>query len=262
MRHLSLIAVLVSLPFSANAKKPAEKASSTKKAEVRVSTAALGIDLPSYSVSTAPITLDLISKRFAEVDREMKSLRADYRQFVRMDGSDAVQAVEGEVSFQKPDLLRMVQSLPEPQTVVSDGTWLWVYRKSTNQVIQTRLETWRKSEPLAKGLLDFGRSADLLKNYQAVLSTVAAPGEDGHRRFSVLLTPRPEDRKGSSSGFELTLKASTRDFFPGEAELRVGNTSIHSNFSNVRLNADIPAETFQFSPPPNADVFQTPSPRP
>ncbi|OGR48111.1 MAG: hypothetical protein A2X40_06400 [Elusimicrobia bacterium GWC2_65_9] len=245
MRSL-LIIVLLALPLKA----------------VEPPTASAGRELPSYAASTAPITLDLISARFSEVDGRMKSLRAAFRQFARMDGSDAVQSVEGEVLFLKPDLLRLNHRLPEKQTVVCDGAWLWVYRESTNQVIQTRLESWRKSEPLAKGLLDFGRSADLLKRYAAVVSTVSSPGADGHRTFEVTLTPRPEDRQGTDADFELTLKASTRDFFPGDARLRVGRVSIHSVFEGVRLNPEFPAQTFRFAPPPGADVFQTPSPRP
>lgn len=246
--RISIIAVLLAIPLSADAKKAKEK-----------STASLGAELPAYAVSSAPVTLDLISARFAEVDGKMKSLRASFRQFARMEGSDTVQSVEGEVLFLKPDLLRLTQRVPERQTMVSDGTWLWVHREGTNQVIQTRLESWRKSEPLAKGLLDFGRSADLLKRYAAVLSTVSAPGADGYRTFAVTLTPRPEDRKNGAADFELTLRASTRDFFPGDAGLRVGNASIHSIFEAVRLNPELPAETFRFTPPPNADVFQTPT---
>jgi len=246
MTSLSIIVVtvLLALPLSAHAKN------------------SVGTELDVYMVSTTPITLDLVSARFSEVDARMRSLKASFRQFVRMDGSDTVQSVEGEVLFLKPDLLRMTQRLPERQAVVSDGTWLWVHRESTNQVIKTRLADWRKSEPLAKGLLDFGRSADLLKRYAAAISTVSAPGADGHRTFAVKLTPRPQDRKSGDADFELTLKASTRDFFPYDARLRVGHAAIHSVFEAVRLNPELPAETFRFTPPPGADVFQTPSPKP
>lgn len=249
MRHL-LLAVLLVLPAAAHARKA--------KPKIAVSTAAAGGELTAYAASTAPVTLDLISARFAEVDARMKTLRATFRQFVRMEGSDTVQQVEGEVLFRKPDLMRLTHRLPEKQTVVSDGTFLWVYRPSTNQVIQTRLETWRKKEPLAKGLLDFGKSADLLKRYAAVVSTVSAPGADGWRTFVVVLTPKPEEHAGGDADFTLTLTASTKYFFPGEATLRVGRASIRSTFDDVRLNPELPAETFKFTPPPGADVFPAP----
>lgn len=251
----SLLAVLLLIPGAARAKKPA----AAKAAKVAVSSSAAGVELPAYAASTAPLTLDLIAARFAQLDGRIKTLRADFSQFARMDGSDTVQQVEGDVLFKKPDLMRLTHRLPEKQTVVSDGSWLWVYRPSTNQVIQTNLDAWRKNEPLAKGLLDFGRSADLLKRYAAAISTVSAPGADGYRTFIVALTPKPADRASADADFTLTLKASTRDFFPYETALRVGRATIRSTFANVRLNPDLPDESFRFTPPAGADVFTSPS---
>ena len=254
MRTLLLAALLVA-PAAARAKKPA----AAKAAKVAVSTAAAGTELPAYAASSSTLTLDLIATRFSELDGRMTSLRADFSQFVRLEGSDTVQQVEGDVLFKKPELMRLTHRLPEKQTVVSDGAFLWVYRPATNQVIQTRLDAWRKSEPLAKGLLDFGRSADLLKRYAAVLSTVSAPGADGYRTFSVSLTPKTSERAAGDADFTLTLKASTKDFFPYEATLRVGHASIRSTFTNVRLNPQLPDDSFRFTPPAGADVFTAPS---
>ncbi len=256
----TLLAVLLALPAAAHAgKSAAPKTSKAKPKAVAVSTAAAGAELPAYAASSAPVTLDLIAVRFAELDAKMNALRADFTQYARMEGSDTVQQVEGTVEFKKPDLMRLTHRLPEKQTVVSDGVWMWVYRPGTNQVIQTRLEAWRRSEPLAKGLLDFGRSADLLKRYAAVVSTVSAPGADGYRTFVVTLTPKPSDRAPGDAAFTLTLKASTKDYFPYEAALRVGRASIRSTFVNVRLNPEFPSDAFRFTPPVGADVFATPS---
>jgi outer membrane lipoprotein carrier protein len=245
-----LLAVLIVAPAAARAAKPAK---------VAVSSVAALVELPSYAASTATITLDLIAARFADVDGKISTLGADFSQFVKLEGTDTVQEVEGNVLFKKPDLMRLTHRLPEKQTVVSDGTMLWVYRPSTNQVIQTRLDAWRKSEPLAKGLLDFGRSADLLKRYVAVLSTVSAPGADGYRTFVVTLTPKPSERASGDADFTLTLKASTKNFFPYEASLRVGRASIRSTFANVRLNPELTDDSFRFTPPAGADVFTSPS---
>jgi len=249
MRAILLAVLLV--PAAAHAKKAPGK--------VAVSTAAAGSALPAYAVSTGPLTLDVIAARFGELDAKMNTLKADFTQFARMEGSDTVQQVEGDVLFKKPDLMRLTHRLPEKQVIVSDGTWLWVYRPSTNQVIQKRLDAWRKSEPLAKGLLDFGRSAELLKRYDAALSTVSAPGADGYRTFVVTLKPKASERSSGDADFTLTLKASTKDFFPYEASLNVGRASIRSAFSNVRLNPALPDDSFHFTPPAGADVFAAPT---
>jgi outer membrane lipoprotein carrier protein len=266
MRGILLAALLLgpAAAHSSDASVPAARRqpkakTAARPAAVAVSTAAAGAELPTYAASTETLTLDLIAARFAELDGKMNALRADFGQFVRMEGSDTVQEVSGEVEFKKPDLMRLTHKIPESQIVVSDGAWLWVYRPSTNQVIKTRLEDWRKREPLAKGLLDFGRSADLLKRYAASISTVSAPGADGYRTFEVSLRPKPEDRTSADADFTLTLKASTKDFFPYEAALRVGRASIRSTFTRVRLNPEFSDDPFRFTPPAGADVFDSPS---
>ncbi len=229
-----------------------------KPAKVAISSAAAGMELTAYAASTATITIPLIAKRFAETDAKILTLKATFRQSVRMEGSDVVQTVEGDVVFKKPDLLRLTHRIPEPQTVVSDGTWLWVYRNSTNQVIQSRLEAWRKSEPLAQGLLDFGKSADMLTRYDTTITTVSAPGADGHRTFTLTLKPKTA---GKDSEFILTLKADTKYFFPGDATLSVGRVTIRSLFEAVRLNPEIPEAAFKFIPPADADLFKSPEPK-
>ena len=255
MRAILLAVLLV--PTAARAGMPRLRTGDVKKSTAAA--AVPGTPLPSYAASTAPLTLEVIAARFGELDGKMNTLKADFNQFARMEGSDTVQQVEGDVLFKKPDLMRLTHRLPEKQTIVSDGTWLWVYRASTNQVIQQRLETWRKNEPLAKGLLDFGRSAELLKRYDAAISTVSAPGADGYRTFVVTLKPKAADKASSDADFTLTLKASTKDFFPYEASLNVGRASIRSTFSNVRLNPALPDDTFHFTPPAGADVFAAPT---
>ena len=240
--------------------KPAKK-TSPAAAKIVESSAAAGTELTAYAPSTGPITLQQIILRFAETDAKMNTLKATFHQSVRMEGSDVVQTVEGDVVFKKPDLLRLTHRIPEPQTVVSDGTWLWVYRKSTNQVIQSRLDAWRKSEPLAQGLLDFGKSADMLTRYATEITTVSAPNADGHRVFTLTLKPKGENKKGDASDFVLTLKASTKNFFPGDATLSVGRAVIRSVFESVRLNPEIPEATFKFTPPADADLFKSPEPK-
>ncbi len=226
--------------------------------KTRTTKAATGSGLTEYAASPAALTLDIVAARFSEVDSRLQALSADFKQFVRLEGTDSVQQVEGNILFRKPNRMRLVHRIPEAQTIVSDGVFIWVHRRSTNQVIQTRLETWRRKEPLAKGLLEFGQSADLMKRYRAELSTVSAPGPDGHRNFVITLTPKAGEASKDAADFTLTLKASDRDFFPTEAALRVGRATIRSTFSAIRLNPEIRDELLRFSPPPGSDVFTSP----
>lgn len=216
-------------------------------------TKAPSYDLAAYAPSTAPVTAALILERFEAFDRGLETLTADFRQLVRWEeGGGAPQGTEGSLEFMAPNRLRIEHRLPEPQTLVADGRWLWIWRKSTNQVIRTSLEDWKQSEPLAQGLLDFGRYAELLRRYDVAVATVSAPGADGHREAQVRLKPKQPPEKGD---FVLILKLSTKDFFPRQTEMSIGEVTITCRFSNVKRNAPLKAERFHFAPPPGADVF-------
>ncbi|MBU6430492.1 MAG: outer membrane lipoprotein carrier protein LolA [Cyanobacteria bacterium REEB65] len=221
-----------------------------------VAAASTTFALPLLAPPTAPITVPYIVERFERLDRRLNTLSADFTQYVRWDESGMAQTVEGSFDYKKPGDMRLQHKLPERQLLVSDGTLLWIYRPSTNQVIKTRLEDWKKSEPMAQGLLDFGNYAGLLKSYDAEISSESAPGSDGQR--DVWLRLKPKDKK---QDFTLTLKLNTRDFFPADTELRAGSVSVHSIFSNIKYNPPEPEARFKFTPPPDADVFDNTKPK-
>jgi outer membrane lipoprotein carrier protein len=201
----------------------------------------------------------LVLSRFEDLDKSLKSLQADFKQYVSWDASGTKQSVEGSVEFRKPDLLRLEQKVPEPQTVVADGSWLWIYRPSTNQAIKANFADWKKTEPLAQGLLDFGNYAKLFQAYDVTLSTTSPADADGHRIVTLTLRPKPK-----TEDFALVLRLSTRDYFPAETELRTGGVGVRSFFSNIRYNPALSDARFRFTPPAGADVFENlkpPKPR-
>lgn len=249
MRALLLVLLLA----GAAQAKPAKKAVPPKDKAPEVS-ASTGAALPAYEPSTAPITAALVLERVSEVDARLTSLQAEFTQSVRSEQSDTVQSIEGSVWYKKKDQLRLQHRVPETQLAVSDGRSLWVHRPSVNQVIVTKLSDWRKSEPMAQGLLNFGAYGDLLKRYEVSIDSVSAPDAAGYRQVRVGLTPR---EKGPEA-FKLTLGLSTRDFFPAEFSLVVGEISSTVRFRDVRFNPELADTLFRFTPPPGADVFQKP----
>lgn len=210
--------------------------------------------IPEHAPSSAPITTALVVERFEELDARLVTLSAEFRQSVRWDEAGTTQSVEGRLDYRKKDRLHLEHRLPEPQTLVADGESLWVWRRSTNQVIRTPLEDWKKSEPMAQGLMDFGNYGDMLKRYDVKIGAVEAAGADGHRRFTLRLTP-----KEKKQDFLLDLRLSTKDYFPYDAELRVGDVTVRSLFDKVRFNPDLPDSLFRFTPPPGAEIFTKPS---
>lgn len=207
--------------------------------------AAFAAKSPEPKIEVSTLTVSEIIEKVETVDAKLKTLSADFKQFVRWDESGTAQTVEGSVSFKKKKLLRVEHKIPEPQLIVSDGSWIWVHRKETNQVIQMRLDDWRKSEPMAQGLLDLGGYAELLKKYDVSVAT----------RSAGFIELKLEPREGKKD-FTLTLKVSTSDWFPWETVLRVGEVVVRSKFENVKFNPELPEKLFAFTPPTGADVFQ------
>lgn len=215
--------------------------------------------LPLSPATTAEITVPLILERFERFDAGMNTLSGEFRQSVHSQDTGQSQTVTGTLAYRKKDRLRVEHLAPEPQTLVCDGSRVWVWRPANGQVIRSKLDEWKKSQPLAQGLLDFGNYAGLLKRYDVSVATVSAPGPDGHRSLALALKPLDPSRGGD---FRLVLRLSTRDFFPFDSELRVGAVTARTTFSGIRFNPDLPESQFQFRPPPGADVLDFPaSPR-
>ena len=159
----ALILLLAAAPaFAAKPKKAPAVAASTQ--------AAAG--LPVVAPSTAPLTVEGVVAHLEELEAKMTGLSAHFTQMVKLDASGTTSIVEGDVDYLKADRLRIEHVRPERQTVVSDGKTLWIWRHENNQVIETSLAEWKKSEPLAEGLLDFGGYSNLLRRYDVSVATV------------------------------------------------------------------------------------------
>ncbi|MDD5655703.1 MAG: outer membrane lipoprotein carrier protein LolA [Elusimicrobia bacterium] len=216
--------------------------------------------IPLQPPTTGPITVDLVVERLESLDSRMRSLSAAFVQSVRSEASGSTQVVSGTFAYRKKNLMRIEHLVPDRQTLVCDGTKVWVWRPANDQVVRSSLEAWKKSQPLAQGLLDFGNYAQLLKRYDVSVATVSAPDARGYREIALALSPRAPQRRDAGT-FGLTLRLSTRDFFPRETELRLDGTSARTVFSDVRFNPRQPDDLFRFAPPAGADILDFPSQR-
>lgn len=255
---LLLAAMLVAGPAHSKTRKDGGKSKKPSSSSRKRDT---GTPLPLLPPTTAPITIDRVFAEFGRYDREISALSASFKQTLSMDESSPPRSVEGTVEYQKPDRLRIEHLKPERQTVVSDGQSLWIWRHSAEQVIQTSLADWKDSEPLARGLLDFGNYASLKKRYNVALGSVSPPDTDGHRDISLKLTSRHDH-----ADFVLDLTLSTRNYFPTKASLHVGQILIESTLDDIRINPDFARSRFEFTPPKGVELFENfrpvrPSPR-
>jgi outer membrane lipoprotein carrier protein len=154
---------------------------------------------------------------------------------------------EGRLFFKKPNKLRLNQTSPDPELLITDGTTVWWYipeenvvQKYSGQELMTQL----------KPLLDFLNGlGDLEKSFTVTLMHIQVKGES---RYELTLAPKAEETdllelkvwfksdNYTLTGFRITstLREVT-DF-----ELRA-----------VRFNPDISDSQFQFQAPAEAEVI-------
>lgn len=164
--------------------------------------------------------------RFAQVilDRNMKPL----------------QQASGTMEFSRPGKFRWEYTKPYEQTIVGDGTRLWIHDKDLNQVIVRKLDRALGASPAAL----LAGSNEIEKNY--TLKSVGA--EAGLDWLEAI--PRTRDtafervRLGfSKSGLEAM---ELIDQFGQKTVIR---------FADLQRNVKLSPESFKFAPPKGADVI-------
>lgn len=171
-----------------------------------------------------------------------KNGRANFRQVVTGKNARGEQVSSGTFAFARPGRFRWAYEKPWEQLVVGDGAKVWVYDKDLNQVIVRELDAALGATPAA---LLAGDNA-LERNF-----TLVDGGESDGLSW-VEATPKAE------STFT-KVRIGFRDNLPRAMVLAdaFGQTT-RLAFDRFERNVSIPATTFQFVPPPGADVVRAP----
>ncbi|HEX6003485.1 MAG TPA: outer membrane lipoprotein chaperone LolA [Burkholderiales bacterium] len=169
------------------------------------------------------------------------SASARFAQMVLDKNMKLLQQASGTMEFSRPGKFRWVYQKPYEQVIVSDGNQLWIYDKDLNQVTARPLDRALGSSPAA---LLAGKDV-LEENY-----TLASIGNQEGLDW-VEAVPKTKDtafervRIGfGKSGLEAM---ELRDQF--------GQITV-IKFADVERNPKLPPQTFQFTPPPGADVIR------
>ncbi len=156
-------------------------------------------------------------------------------------------ASRGSIAFKKPGKLRLEITEGDPQTVIADGSTLWLYQPSENQVLKAPFKAaFRSSTPISF-LTGVGKIAD---DFEAKLD-----GE-GDGVLYLLLTPR---RSGGDVG-QLRLTVARQSFEIQGAEIHdpMGNTN-RLRFTDIHPNTGIADSRFVFEVPDGVDVIAAPT---
>jgi outer membrane lipoprotein carrier protein len=201
---------------------------------------------PARSVSAAEAdkTIDTIIAGL-ESRYNVAGFTADFEQESILKAMAVTDTASGRLMVRQPGKMRWEYLVPDPQTIITDGNDLWVYRPQENQVLVGK----------APAFFGEGKGAGFLSNiktvrrsFQVSLETATAP--DRHR---LKLVPN----KSSVDFMEVHLEIAKKTF----DLLQITTFNVYGDETRIELlNVDFgnppPEALFRFDMPPGADVLQ------
>jgi outer membrane lipoprotein carrier protein len=192
----------------------------------------------------APKVADVIRKLQARYDAT-KDFTADFTQTVEAVTLGKPLQSTGQVYFKRPGRMRWEFLEPEKQTIVADGTLLWVYQPEHHQVLKTPFRAAFQSATPISFLLGVGQ---LRNDFDA---TLLSTGVDVVR---LKLVPKREHEIGV---LVLDVGPQTYDILAAEVTDPLGNVT-RLSFSNLKRDVGLDDSPFTFTIPPGTDVVEPP----
>jgi outer membrane lipoprotein carrier protein len=183
------------------------------------------------------VTIPVVGKveaKYAKVD----VIQADFVQKIKSEVFGE-ETQRGEMIIKRPAKMKWDFTSGQKQ-FITNGETMWIYTKTNNQVI--RYKDVSNSRSTADSLLQS------LDNLQSVFNVAVAEGKNsGH-----VLNLSPKDGSAQFKSVQLTVNSS----FVVQKVMIVDavDTVTTLEFSDVKLNSDVPDSTFEFSVPAGADV--------
>jgi outer membrane lipoprotein carrier protein len=172
--------------------------------------------------------------------QQTTTARARFAQMVLDRNMKTLQQVTGTMQFSRPGKFRWEYDKPFEQTIVSDGSRVWLYDKDLNQVTIRRLDRALGSSPAAL----LAGSNEIEKSY--TLTSVGS--QEGLDWLEAM--PKTQD-----TAFErIRLGFGKAGLEALELRDQFGQITV-IKFSTIERNAKIPQEAFRFTPPTGADVI-------
>jgi outer membrane lipoprotein carrier protein len=171
---------------------------------------------------------------------QTKSVKARFAQMVLDRNLKPLQQAQGVMQFSRPGKFRWDYVKPYEQTIVGDGTRLWIYDKDLNQVTVRKLDRALGASPAAL----LAGSNDLERDF-----TLSDSGsKDGLDWLDAVPKSRDTAFERVRMGFGKSGLAAM------ELRDQFGQITVIT-FADIERNPPIAAEVFRFTPPKGADVI-------
>jgi outer membrane lipoprotein carrier protein len=180
--------------------------------------------------------------------KSAKSGRAEFTQVVTGPSRDGQAARSktstGTFEFVRPNRFRFNYKKPFEQTIVADGKTLWLYDADLRQVTSRSQSQVLGSTPAA-----LIASAPDLATLRKDFDLAASGAKDGVEWVEAT----PKAKEGQLRSMKVGFRGN--DLAALEILDSFGQRSVMT-FTKMEVNAAVPAETFNFKPPQNADVVK------
>lgn len=183
---------------------------------------------------------------------ETRSGRASFTQVVTAPAREG-QAVRSKTSsgtfeFLRPNRFRFIYQKPFEQLIVADGQNLWLHDLDLNQVTVRNLSQVLSGTPAA-----VISAAPDLKALQADFKLSALPADQGLQWVQA----EPKAREGQVQRIQVGFRITQRGSELAALDIldSFGQRS-RMSFSSFEANPPLTASSFQFKPPPGADVIR------
>jgi len=178
---------------------------------------------------------------FRAYTRDLQSLAGSFTQEVRDKNGRVSRQSAGNFVIARPGKFRFVYEKPYKQTIVSDGTTVWLHDEDLNQVTIRKLGDTVNEQPLAL-LLD-PSAADKLFDLKALESA----GSIG------FVEAKPKKADAAFADLRVSMVA----LQPRELTWRDALQNVNTiRFGELSKNGKLAADAFSFVPPKGADVLK------
>jgi len=204
---------------------------------------ACGLTRPSSAAAADP-TIDTIIAG-VESRYNVPGFTADFEQESILKAMAVTDTASGRLMVRQPGKMRWEYLVPDPQTIITDGNDLWVYRPQENQVLVGK----------APSFFGEGKGAGFLSNIKTVrknfqLSLVPATDPNRYRLKLV-----PNKSSVELMAVELDIVKKTYDLVQ-ITTFNVYGDETRIELKNVRFDDPPPEKLFRFEVPDGADVLQ------
>ncbi|MFG6413990.1 outer membrane lipoprotein chaperone LolA [Roseateles sp. DC23W] len=172
--------------------------------------------------------------------RDVKSGKANFTQTVTSPDGKRKKVSSGSFEFQRPNRFRFAYAKPFEQTIVADGTKVWIFDADLNQASSRKLADALGATPAA--LL---AGTDLERDF----TLKAAAAEGGLEWVQAV----PKQAESTIQTLKLGFKG--KDLAAMEIVDGFGQRS-RLDFSAVQANVALAADRFQFKLPAGADLIE------